>query len=98
MSKDILACAYYDPVTKNRCAVGCLLTEETAERLSNTVTGIEELVADNPVVASELEGISMDFLLDAQLCHDSADNWSESGFDVGELDFVARTHGLRMVK
>jgi hypothetical protein len=91
-------CTYYNSTTKNRCAVGCLFTKKTAESLADSLVSVTRLVKINDDAARELEGISTNFLLAAQQCHDDYWNWATGKFDVKKLDAIARRHRLKVIE
>lgn len=61
----------------NRCAIGCLLPDDLAQKLAETNESVSGLIAENAEVRELFKGVSEAFLSDAQQLHDYNDeeNW-----------------------
>jgi hypothetical protein len=68
-------CTYFDPATKNRCAIGTLLTEEEARKARGDVYCV--VFSLNP---PSLKGLDKGLLARLQGIHDSQDGWNKNGF------------------
>jgi hypothetical protein len=91
-------CVYYDRDTGNRCAVGCLLSDDVAHNVADTEFSVRGLIEKDAGARKDLEGIDVEFLSVAQSYHDQRDNWSDGGFKVELLDRLASNFKLKVVQ
>ncbi len=92
-------CAYRTP-DGNKCAIGCLIPDELYEKDMEGKIAVA-LIRDNPQLVEFFKNCTVGFLDKMQGVHDSASNWDENGFTahgLAELDYIADTHGLKVVK
>lgn len=93
--------------TVQKCAVGCLLSEEDLDRSMGSFLGdLDELFHEygvpdyfQPLVYfdDDMDVYHSPFLQEMQNAHDNVNNWSEDGFNVVALDNVARSFQLTVV-
>jgi hypothetical protein len=84
----------------HRCAVGCLLSPEALaelEREGALTSGFEGAHDKSAALRRDLAGVDKRFLLDAQIIHDSSENWEDGKFDPIALDVLAAENGLKIV-
>jgi hypothetical protein len=80
-----------------RCAIGCLLSDEAVEEVRTSDEGVQGILI-NELVAEDLANISVDYMTESQALHDANLSWDrepEEKFRVEKLDALAASFGLR---
>ena len=88
---------YYLDMYGNRCAVGALLSHQTAIEAAPCQGNVIGLFADVSSAGDELAHVSLNFLRDAQSLHDNTSHWQHGRFDVAVLDALAKDYSLTVV-
>lgn len=101
---DMAQCAYIT-TGGNKCAIGGILPPELLHQLDGAVENVAEIIRDYKEIRDYFEGVDIEFLGEAQGCHDqpgdvlASENPKEWQRDaLLKLDHTAQRYGLEVVK